>query len=95
MVKNLPANTGDMGSIPGSGRFHRLQDNQVHAPQPLSLGAPGQCATSREASTMRSPYPATGEEPPPATTGESPHAAINTYFFNANIFYLLFLKLEL
>ena len=25
MVKNLPANAGDMGLIPGAGRFHRPQ----------------------------------------------------------------------
>ena len=25
MVKNLPINTGDMGSIPGLGRSHMLQ----------------------------------------------------------------------
>ena len=25
--KNLPANAGDMGSIPGPGRFRMLQDN--------------------------------------------------------------------
>ena len=27
LVKNLPANAGDMGSIPPSGRFHMLQSN--------------------------------------------------------------------
>ena len=27
VVKNLPANAGDMGSIPGVGRFHMLQSN--------------------------------------------------------------------
>ena len=26
-VKNLPINRGDMGSIPGLGRFHRPQGN--------------------------------------------------------------------
>ena len=27
MVKNLPADAGDTGSIPGPGRFHMLQGN--------------------------------------------------------------------
>ena len=27
VVKNLPANAGDMGSIPDLGRFHMLWDN--------------------------------------------------------------------
>ena len=28
VVKNLPANTGDMGSIPGLGRFFMLWSNE-------------------------------------------------------------------
>ena len=38
VVKNLPANTGDVGSIPGPGRFHMLWSNQVCAPHLLSQG---------------------------------------------------------
>ena len=34
--KNPSANAGDTGSIPGLGRSHRLQRNQVHVPQLLS-----------------------------------------------------------
>ena len=37
VVKNLSANVGDMGSIPGLGRSHMPQGNEAHAPQPLSL----------------------------------------------------------
>ena len=37
MDKSLPANSGDMGSIPGPGRFHMLQSNKAHALQILSL----------------------------------------------------------
>ena len=37
VVKNLPANTGDTGSIPGPGRSHMLRSNQARAPQLLSL----------------------------------------------------------
>ena len=29
--RNLPANAGDRGSIPGPGRSHVLQSNQAHA----------------------------------------------------------------
>ena len=35
MVENLPAKAGDMGSIPGQGRSHMLQSNQVPVPQLL------------------------------------------------------------
>ena len=37
VVKNLPVNAGDMGLIPGPGRFHTLQETKAHAPQLLSL----------------------------------------------------------
>ena len=35
-VKNLPADAGYMGLIPGLGRFHMPQSNQVCEPQLLS-----------------------------------------------------------
>ena len=35
MVKNPPANAGDMGSIPGPGRSHIPRSNLAHAPQLL------------------------------------------------------------
>ena len=37
VVKNLPTNAGDAGSISDPGRSHMLQSNQAHAPQLLSL----------------------------------------------------------
>ena len=37
MVKNVPANAGDTGSIPVPGRSHMLPSNYVHVTQPLSL----------------------------------------------------------
>ena len=40
--KNLPANAGDMGSVPGPGRFHILQSNKAHGPQ---LPSPWAAAT--------------------------------------------------
>ena len=36
-LKNLPANAGDVGLIPGLGRSHVLQSNEAHVPQLLSL----------------------------------------------------------
>ena len=36
MVKNLPANAGDMGWSPGLGRSHMPQSNEAHAPRLLS-----------------------------------------------------------
>ena len=37
MVKNPPANAGDMGSIPGLGRSHMPWSYEAHEPQLLSL----------------------------------------------------------
>ena len=38
LVKNLPCNAGDTGSIPDQGRFHMTLDNKAHVPQLLSPG---------------------------------------------------------
>ena len=43
MVKNPPANAGDMGSSPGLGRSHMLQSNEALVLQLLSL-----CSRARE-----------------------------------------------
>ena len=43
VVKNLPANAGDMGSSPGPGRSHMPQSNWARASQLLSL-----CSRARE-----------------------------------------------
>lgn len=37
VVTNPPANTENMGSVPGLSRSHAERGNQVHAPQLLSL----------------------------------------------------------
>ena len=36
VVKNPPTDGEDMGSIPGTGRFHMPLDNYAHVPQSLS-----------------------------------------------------------
>ena len=47
MVKNLPANAGDIGSIPALRRLHMPRGNEVHASKLLSL-----CAATTEAHTL-------------------------------------------
>ena len=37
VVKNLPANAGDKGSIPGLGKSHMPWSNSAYVPQLLSL----------------------------------------------------------
>ena len=39
VAKNLPTNAGDMGSIPGLGRFQMPWSNGAHALRLLSLRA--------------------------------------------------------
>ena len=59
VVENLPANAGDMGLIPGLGRFHVLQSHEARP-----------CATTAEAHSPQSPCSATRE----STAKRSPHA---------------------
>ena len=51
MVKNLPANAGDMGSIPEPGRSHMLWGRCARAPHLLSL-----CCRNPEATTTETMY---------------------------------------
>ena len=39
VVKNLPANAGDMGLSPGPGRSHMPRSNKARVPQLQSLGS--------------------------------------------------------
>ena len=55
MVKNLPANAGDMGSSPGLGRSHMPRGNWAREPQLLSLRVWSVCSATREAATVRGP----------------------------------------
>ena len=48
VVKNQPANAGDMGSSPGLGRSHMPWSSKAHVPQLLSP-----CATTTEARVPR------------------------------------------
>ena len=67
VVKNLPDNAGDTGSILSPEGSHVLQGNKTHAPQLWSL-SPGPCAHSKRSHAMRSPIP----QPPLSATRESP-----------------------
>ena len=72
VVKNPLANAGDMGSIPGLGRFHMLRGNEACSTQLLSPPATttearvleGLWSATRETTAMRSPHTTTREEPP-------------------------------
>ena len=64
VVKNPPANAGDMGSIAGPGRSHMPQSNWARAPQLLSLRSRAHKpqllsprATTSEAGTPRAHAP--------------------------------------
>ena len=59
MVKNLPANIGDMGLIPGPERFHVEQLSPCTTTTEPALCSPG--AATREATAVRSPRSETGE----------------------------------
>ena len=70
VVKNPPANAGDLGSSPGPGRSHMPQSNEAHVPQLLSLRSRAQeprllspCATTTEARMPRARAPR--QEKPP------------------------------
>ena len=89
MVKNPPANAGDMGSIPGPGRSHMPWSSQAHAPQLLNL-----CSRAREPHLLKpaciklmlpkrshrneKPVHPNKEQPLLAATRESPHPAAKT-----------------
>ena len=55
VVKNPPANAGDMGLSPGPGRSHKPWSNQARAPQLLSL-----CSRACEPQLL-SPHATTAE----------------------------------
>ena len=55
VIKNLPANTENPGSIPGLGRPHKLQGSWARGPQLLKPTCPRDRAPQREAPATRSP----------------------------------------
>ena len=57
VVQNMPANAGDMGSIPGLGRFHTPQSNEARVPQILSLQASAVEPTCCNCRSLKAPEP--------------------------------------
>ena len=55
VVKNPPANAGDMGSCPGPGRSHMPRSGYAREPQLLSLRVWSLCSATGEAATVRGP----------------------------------------
>ena len=95
VVKNLPDNAGDTGSILSPEGSHVLQGNKTHAPQLWSL-SPGACAHSRSPCGEK-PDPAAQEQLLTAPRGRSStgqgeqvkkqtESPLNEEHFCANIF---------
>ena len=81
LVKNLPANAGDMGSIPGPGKSHQPWSNKARVPQLLSLHsrAPepqllSPWATTTEAHSLRAHAP--WQEKPPQWEAPTPQRRV-------------------
>ena len=82
VIKNLPANEGDLGWIPGPGRSHMLWTAKLMCHNYWACALePGnhhywarapRVPKTREATMMRSPHTATREQPPLTTTREKP-----------------------
>ena len=60
--RNLPENAGNMGLIPGPGKFHMSRSNEAHIPQLLEPEC--LCSATRETTAMRKPH---------STPRSSPH----------------------
>ena len=73
VVKNLPANTGDMGSIPGPGRSYMLQGNWASAAQLLQPARLEPVLYSKRSRRNEKPVHH-NEEQPPLTTATGVHA---------------------
>ena len=85
VVETPPANTADMGSIPGLGRSHMPGGNQAHVPQLLSLHAATTETSAPRASNNRShcnekPTHCDEEQSLLATTSKSPSATMKTQY---------------
>ena len=66
----LPANAGEVGSIPGLGTAHMLQSNLACGPESLW----GLCSETRGATEMRSSHTKTRSYLPLVTTRETPNS---------------------
>ena len=78
MVKNPPANSGDTGSIPGPGRFHRPHGNLARAPQHLNPSAVEPMLCNKRSHGSEKPRYHNWRVVPLAATRESPCTATKT-----------------
>ena len=63
MVKNLPANAGDTGSIPCPGRSHLPQGNSAHVPQLLKSQCLKPVLHNKSCHGNEKPSDCNGEQP--------------------------------
>ena len=84
VVKNMPCNAGDTGSVPGLGRSHMLQSNEARELQLLKPTCLEPMLCNREATEMRNPHTTAGEQLPCSTNRESPHTARKTQHSQIN-----------
>ena len=77
MVKNPPANAGDMGSSPAPGRSHTQRSNKARAPQLLSLRSRARVPQllSLRDTTTEARVPRAGALQREATAMRSPHTS--------------------
>ena len=83
VVKNLPANAGDLGLIPGAGRSHshwatREVPNNCRSPQLQKSSHRGPRPAAREAAPVRRLSTTPREQPSLTVAGESPSAVRQT-----------------
>ena len=73
MVKNPPANTGDMDAIPDLGRSHMPQSNSAPAPQLLNL-----CPRAQELQLLKPGYPRARALQPESSPGSQLEKSLHT-----------------
>ena len=78
MVKNPPANAGDMGSSPGPGRSHMPQSNEARVPQPLKPACLEPVLRNKRSRRSEKPTHRNEEWPLLAAARESSRAATKT-----------------
>ena len=78
MVKNPPANAGDMGSISGPGRYHMPQSNYASVRQLLKRAHPEPVLCTKRSPCSEKPVHCSEEQPLLTAARESPQAARRT-----------------
>ena len=78
VVNNPPASAGDMGLIPGLGRFRMPQSKYAQLPHLLNPTHSRVCAPQQDTTTARSLHTSTREQLSLTTTRENLHTAMKT-----------------